>query len=174
MDDLTDVRHWIDDAQRAVDDAREQLRLSIEATIVPDGCSPLAVVLHRLTITSIELHTAAQTLKTTPPSATVATAVAGDLEPPVSPPRHKSEEELRALLAQCPRIGPDPWLHVKSGRRYLVLGRFILEKTDEPAVLYASAADGVRFGRPLSEWAERFVEGRLLSSKPNLEEPRGE
>jgi hypothetical protein len=64
-------------------------------------------------------------------------------------------EELERRLADCPAAGT-LWTHTKSGRRYRVTGRAVLEATLEPLVLYQPAAgpDSVVWARPLAAWRE--------------------
>lgn len=70
-------------------------------------------------------------------------------------------EELERRLADCPEAGT-LWTHSKSGRRYRVTGRAVLEATLEPLVLYQPAAgpEGVVWARPLAAWREPVPDGR--------------
>ena len=69
--------------------------------------------------------------------------------------RRSTPNELRRTLAQCPLDG-SRWTHAKTGRRYSVVGRAVIEANLKPGVLYVSSDDGLTWVRPLSEWLERF------------------
>jgi hypothetical protein len=62
------------------------------------------------------------------------------------------DAELRDRLTACPEIG-SLFRHYKGGM-YRVVGVAIAEATQEPLVIYMSAASELRFARPLSEWNE--------------------
>lgn len=70
-------------------------------------------------------------------------------------PEKQSYSSLAERLTYCPALYSH-WKHYKNGYKYLVVGRGILEKTQEPVVHYLDVADlqAVPMVRPLVEWNE--------------------
>lgn len=86
--------------------------------------------------------------------------------PTDKPQEWKPEEELRALLAQCPEPG-SLYQHHKSSAHYVTVAAVIRESDGMPMVVYRRAdsdhprtTPAVLFARPLSEWLEKYQQMR--------------
>jgi len=74
----------------------------------------------------------------------------------------RTDEDLLALLANCPKLGT-VWVHYKTGNLYLVVGAAIAEATQEPLVIYHREVNSLMFARPRREWDELVEwEGQMV------------